>query len=119
MGKNILIADDNVKFCNSAEMILKKEGYEVDTAHNGEEALKKMKDKKYDAVLLDIIMPVLTGLDTCQKIKKDRKLRDTIVIMLSGNVTEIEISFDYGADDCFLKPVDWQKVLERMSSLIN
>ncbi|MGM0568220.1 MAG: response regulator [Elusimicrobiota bacterium] len=117
MKKRILVADDNIKFRRSAKAILQKAGYSVSVASDGEEVLDVLKKKKHDVALLDIIMPVLTGLEACRKIKKKRKTKNTIVIMLSGNVTEIEIGFDYGADDCFLKPVNWETVFKKIKNL--
>ena len=115
--KKILIADDDVKFCSTAKMILKKEGYEVEIANNGEEALQKFSESRHDIVLLDIIMPLTTGLEVCKQIKSDKNNGRVLVIMMSGNVTEIECSFDYGADDCFLKPVNWDLLIKKIQSL--
>lgn len=80
----ILIVDDDPLLVTMYEQKFKKDGFEVATALDGKEGLKKIKEEKPTAVLLDIMMPKMNGLEVLEEVKKDRKIKDIPVILLTN-----------------------------------
>ena len=117
MGKKVLIADDSDSVLLTAENLLSINGYEVFAAENGAVAAAFIKNEMPDFAILDIAMPEKTGLELCREIKGSEHTKNIIVIIISGNIKEIEEGFEYGADDCFIKPIDWDIVLARLENL--
>jgi two-component system alkaline phosphatase synthesis response regulator PhoP len=114
----ILIVDDDADFVESTRIILESKPYEVIVAVNGEEALRKAKEEKPDLILLDIIMPVRDGFTAAEQLKKDPKLAEIPVLMLTsfatkGSGTEIPRGRGYSleAEDYIEKPVTPQNLL--------
>lgn len=116
-GKKILIADDEKTILEAGRVFFEGRGYQVLMAENGAKAVMLVKEEKPDFALLDIVMPEKDGFEACREIKEDTETMDTVVIIFSGSVPEVEKGFDYGADDCILKPLDWGKLVERMEEL--
>jgi len=83
MAFKILVADDEEDYLNLLRLILIPEGYEVITAENGEQALKKVKEGSPDLLILDVNMPKLNGYDVCEKIRENKKLKKIPIIMLT------------------------------------
>jgi DNA-binding NtrC family response regulator len=81
-ARNVLVVDDETTVCNSCKKILSKEGYNVDVALSGDEALKKVKGNRFDAVIADWKMPQIDGIEMAKMIKKQNP--DTAVIMITG-----------------------------------
>ena len=101
----ILLAEDD-KFISRAYFDgLSRAGYEMVTAFNGNEALKKAKEEKFDLILLDVIMPEKNGFEVLEEIKKDADLSKIPVIVLSnlGQTTDIEKGKELGASDYMIK----------------
>ncbi|MBN2407728.1 MAG: response regulator [Elusimicrobia bacterium] len=117
MSKKILIIDDDRMFLNTAEIFMKGKGFEVITAENGDNANEIIEKEKPDTVILDVQMPGKSGFDVCREIKKNDATKDTTVIIFSGKIEAIEKGFDYGADDCFTKPLDWNTFVDRIEEL--
>lgn len=114
----ILIVDDEASVRNSLQMILQYEGHKVQFAENGEQALKSISEVDYEAVLLDIKMPGLDGIETLQKIRE--RNTDLPVIMISGHGT-IETAVEatkLGAFDFLSKPLDRDKILVTVRNAI-
>ena len=111
--KNILLVEDEVKLSRFVELELEYEGYKVDTAFDGRTAVEKFHENKYDLVLLDLMLPGLSGLEVLRRIRKNS---DTPVIMLTakGEVTDKVVGLDSGADDYVTKPFAIEEVLARM-----
>jgi len=114
----ILIVDDDADFVESTRIVLESKPYEVIVAVNGDEALRKAKEEKPDLILLDIIMPVKDGFTAAEQIKKDPKLSEIPVLMVTsfstrGGSTEIPRSSGYSleAEDYIEKPVTPQTLL--------
>ena len=103
--KKILVVDDEPDVTYLVKEMLGREGFEVEEANSGVEALEKINDKKPDLVLLDIMMPEMDGWEVSRKIKTDRKNKDTIVSMYSVKFEDEDKvkSFDYGLADWHLK----------------
>ena len=84
MTKKILIADDEVNIVISLEFLMKREGFEVVIASDGEEAIAKILEEKPDLVLLDVMMPRKTGFEVCQEVRSNPELQDLKILMLTA-----------------------------------
>lgn len=109
----ILIVDDEVKIREVVKVYGKASGYECDEASNGAMAIEMAKEKDYDCIILDIMMPELDGFTACKKIKA---IKDTPIIMLSARQEEDDklLSFDLGVDDYVTKPFSPKELMARI-----
>jgi DNA-binding response OmpR family regulator len=109
-GKSILVVDDDQSILKSTKSILQKEGYLVETAETGKEALDKMLEKHYDLVLLDVKLPDMEGTDILLQMKNPS---DTIKIIITGFSSDElgKKAADYGADDFLAKPIKPEELL--------
>ena len=117
-GKTILIADDEPFMVRSLSFVLRKEGYEVESASDGEEALKKFDEFNPDVVFLDIMMPKKDGFEVCHVLKSDPRYRGRMpyVIMLTCKGQDVDRYKSYleGADDYITKPFSPAEVVARL-----
>jgi len=120
MTKKILIADDEVNIVISLEFLMKREGFEVVLAADGEEAITKIRDEKPDLVLLDVMMPRKTGFEVCQEVRSDPAFQDLKILMLTakGRDTEVAKGMALGADAYMTKPFSTHELVERVKSLL-
>jgi DNA-binding response OmpR family regulator len=120
MSKKVLIADDEVNIVLSLEFLMKKAGYEVRVARNGEEALTEVTSFDPDLVLLDIMMPKINGFDVCQKIRANPDHNHVKIVMLTAKGREVEITkgLDLGADSYMVKPFSTRELLAEVQRLI-
>lgn len=109
----ILVVDDDTEILDMLSRGLKFEGYEVETAANGEKALLRFRESAPDLVLLDVMMPGMDGMEVAREM---RKLRDTPVLMLTAKdaVADKIAGLDAGADDYIVKPFDFDELLARV-----
>lgn len=109
----ILLVEDEKQMSMFIEMELNHEGYEVDTAFDGREALKKSENKEYDLILLDIMIPNLNGIEVCRRI---RKFSYVPIIMLTAksDVPDKVLGLDVGANDYLTKPFAIEELLARI-----
>ena len=114
---NILIVDDDVRICRTLRQYLKREGYEVGIATNGEEMWTQFEKNTPDVILLDVILPGDDGITLARKL---RKTSDVGIIMLTGKNDPIDqiIGLEMGADDYVTKPFDERQLLARIRSLL-
>ena len=122
MGKKqILIAEDEHATSYAMDEFLKLSGYETFLAKDGSEAVSKARDTKPDLVLMDVEMPKLNGFEACQCIKRDPTLKDVRVMMVSSlnSGGDIEKAYDVGASDYLNKPFNFDKLLQKINSLID
>jgi len=115
MGKTkILIVDDEKEFSSTLAERMEVRGIEVDIASNGKEAIKKIEKRTYDAIILDMVMPEMNGLETLKKIKE--KKPDYQVILLTGHATVKDgiQSMKDGAVDFLEKPADIDSLLKKI-----
>lgn len=115
MGKNILVVDDDKDIRELIAVYMKTENFNVDNASNGEEALKLIEGKKYDLVILDIMMPKVDGLQTLIEIRKSYTMP---VIFLTAKDEEIDMikGLALGADDYIAKPFSSMELIARVKS---
>ena len=103
MAKRVLVVDDEKLIVKGIRFSLEQDGMEVDCAYDGEEALEKVKNGTYDIVLLDVMLPKLTGFEVCQQI---REFSGVPVVMLTAKGDDMDkiLGLDYGAEDYITKP---------------
>ena len=111
--KKILVVEDEVKLARFVELELRYEGYDVTVCHDGKEGLQQITDGTYDMVLLDLMLPGLTGIEICRRV---RKFSQVPIIMLTakGEVMDKVLGLDSGADDYLTKPFAIEELLARM-----
>ena len=120
MAKKILIADDEPNIVTALEFLLERNGYEVRTARNGDEALKAIENDPPDLVLLDIMMPLKSGYEICKRIRQKPEWAGIKVVMLSAKGREVEVNkgLGLGADLYVTKPFSTRDLIEKISSLL-
>lgn len=109
----ILLVEDEIQMSMVIEMELEHEGYEVDIAHDGMEALGKAENAEYELILLDIMIPNLNGVEVCKRI---REFSDVPIIMLTakGEIHDKVLGLDAGANDYLTKPFAIEELLARI-----
>lgn len=116
----ILVVDDNPDIIEILTYNLLKEGFQVSSASNGVEALKKAEQESPHLILLDVMMPQLDGIETCYQLREIAELKHTIISFLSARSEEYtEIAgFEAGADDYIQKPIQPRRLMTRIKALI-
>jgi len=111
--KNILIVDDETEFAEMVQMRLEAQGYNVDTAVNGEEGLAKAQAAPPHVILLDVMMPGIDGFEVLRRLKRDPRTQRIAIIMLTakGETASIFKAQDLGVVDYLIKPCDPQEML--------
>mgnify|MGYP000066508861 FL=1 len=121
MAKKILIADDEQNIVISLEFLMKREGFTVCIAADGQEAIDKVRSETPDLVLLDIMMPRKNGYEVCQEIRSDPQLQGTRILMLTAKGREMEVTkgLAMGADAYMTKPFSTRELVTRVKSLLD
>ncbi len=116
----ILVVDDENDILEFIQYNLKKEGYEVFLAHNGQEAIDIGKKIKPDLILLDVMMPVMDGIEACKQMKADSDFAQSFIVFLTARSEEYsEIAgFQAGADDYIAKPIKPRVLVTRLSAIL-
>jgi len=120
MNKKVLIADDEQNIVISLEFLMKREGFEVLVANDGEEAIQRIRADQPDLVLLDVMMPKKSGFEVCQEVKADPALGAVRILMLTakGRDTEVAKGLALGADAYMTKPFSTKELVEKVRSLL-
>ena len=120
MSCKILIADDEPNILISLEFLMKREGYDVHVARDGDEALDALRRERPRLVLLDVMMPRKTGFEVCQELRADEAIRDTIVLMLTakGRDTDVAKGLGVGADAYMTKPFSTRELVQKVRELL-
>ena len=120
MPKTIVIADDEPHVLRSLEFILKKQGYKVITAVNGEEALEKVRGNEPDLVFLDIQMPKMDGNSVLRNLRDDPKYKDLYIVMITAKGQEADRlhSLESGANEYVTKPYSPRKLVGRVKEIL-
>ena len=117
MSKKVLVVDDEKLIVKGIRFSLEQEGMEVDCAYDGEEALEKTQTSEYDIILLDLMLPKLSGLEVCQQI---REFSQVPIIMLTAKGEDMDkiLGLEYGADDYITKPFNILEVKARIKAIL-
>lgn len=118
--KKILVVDDEPHVIRTLTFVLRKEGYEVSSAENGEEAMAKVRESKPNLMFLDVMMPRKNGYEVCQELKSNSSLSDIHIIMLTAKGQEVdrEKGLNLGADEFMTKPFSLTGVVEKVKELL-
>lgn len=121
MSIKLLIADDEPNILISLEYLMKREGFEVLVARDGEEALVLLREHRPRLVLLDVMMPKKSGFEVCQELRADEALRDTLVLMLTakGRDTDVAKGLGVGADAYMTKPFSTKELVQKVRGLLD
>lgn len=117
MAAKVLVVDDERIIVKGLRYSLQQEGYEVDCAYDGEEAVNAIREKHFDIVLLDVMLPKLSGFEVLQQV---REFSDVPIIMLTARGDDMDkiLGLDYGADDYVTKPFNPLEVKGRIKAII-
>lgn len=120
MAHSILIVDDEQDILEFLSYNLKKEGFNVYTAENGEEGVQKAKDLSPSLVLLDVMMPTMDGIEACQHIREDQSISQPIIAFLTSRSEDYSqiAGFEAGADDYIAKPIRPRLLVSKVNSLL-
>ena len=120
MTAKILIADDEPNILISLEFLLKRAGYQVSLARDGQQALEAIQRERPALVLLDVMMPIKTGFEVCQAVRADEALNATRILMLSakGRDTDLAKGVALGADAYMTKPFSTKELVQKVRELL-
>lgn len=120
MSKRVLIVDDEPNIVTALEFLLHKHGYEVQVTANGEDALAQLDAFKPDLVLLDVMMPKVSGYEVCQRMRAQPQWQNIKIVMLSAKGREVEVSkgMSLGADLYVTKPFSSTELVATIDELL-
>ena len=120
MTKTILIVDDEPNIVISIEYLMKRAGYEVATAYDGQQALDFLADNSPALMILDVMMPNKNGFEVCKEVRADNRFADMPILMLTAKGREAEMNkgLSLGADAYITKPFSTHDLVERVKSLL-
>lgn len=118
-NKKILLVDDEIDFIEMFKARLEANNYDVVTAINGKDALEKAKSEKPDAILLDILMPGMDGLEVLRQIRNDNKTVPIFIVTAFSNEARFKLASEYNATGFIIKTADLKKEIENITNAIN
>ncbi|MCU7812770.1 MAG: response regulator [Candidatus Thiodiazotropha sp. (ex Notomyrtea botanica)] len=120
MPKKILIVDDEPNIVLSVEFLMKRSGYDVVTAMDGQQALDLLAEVKPDLMILDVMMPRKNGFEVCTEVRADQQFLKLPILMLSakGREAEVKKGLSMGADAYITKPFSTHELVEKVSELL-
>ncbi len=120
MVKKILVCDDEPYIVESVSYVVRKAGFEVVVAEDGEEALEMGRKEKPDLIFLDIMMPKVTGYEVCRQLKEDPSTSGAYIIMLTarGQEEDERKALDMGADEFMTKPFSPRKMRAKLLKIL-
>jgi DNA-binding response OmpR family regulator len=120
MAKRILIADDEPNIVASLEFLMEQAGYETKVAANGQEALELAASFQPDLVLLDIMFPVKSGYEVCQRLKSEPTTRDIKIVIVSAKGRDVEVAkaLELGADAFIAKPFSTRELVAKVREML-
>jgi DNA-binding response OmpR family regulator len=116
----ILIAEDTPQAAELLELYLSEAGYDTAIASDGEEAMRRVREYRPDLILLDVMMPRLSGFEVCKRLRADPSTRNIGVIMVTAldQQTDIDRAVDAGTDDFLSKPINKDELFKRVRALL-
>ncbi|MEN8262713.1 MAG: response regulator [Nitrospirota bacterium] len=120
MKTKILVVDDEKDILELVSYNLRQEGFEVGTSGNGEDALKLIKQNRYELIILDLMLPGIQGIDICKKLKVSENTASIPVIMLTAKGEELDkvLGLEMGADDYITKPFSPRELIARIKAVL-
>ncbi|CAM4345730.1 response regulator transcription factor [Paenibacillus tarimensis] len=115
--KKLLVADDEPNIANAVAYAFRREGYLVETAGDGEEAVAKAGTFQPDLMIVDVMMPKLTGYDVCRRLE-DRRGMGIILLTVKNDIVDKVLGLELGADDYMTKPFDIRELIARSKALL-
>ena len=121
MTQHILIADDEPNILISLEYLMKREGYTVSVARDGEEAIAAVLHERPALVLLDVMMPKKSGFEVCQELRANDAVKDTLILMLTakGRDTDVAKGLGSGADAYMTKPFSTRDLVRKVRAMLD
>jgi DNA-binding response OmpR family regulator len=116
--KKILIVEDELKMIEGLKYNLEFEGYEVDTATEGNSGLQKVLQNQYDLILLDVMLPGVSGFDICKSARKEGVNTPIILLTAKGEEIDKVLGLELGADDYITKPFSLRELLARIKTIL-
>jgi DNA-binding response OmpR family regulator len=119
MAKKILVIEDEKDIQELLQLYLKRDGYDVHIAKDGETGLRKASQERYDLILLDLMLPQMDGLDICRNLRSRPQTTDIPIIMITAKAEESDriVGLEIGADDYITKPFSPREVLARIKAI--
>src|SRR5205807_6699227 len=119
-GRKILIIEDETDVADLLTLNLRKAGYRVSTASDGASGLQKARDDSSDFIILDLMLPNLSGLEVCRILKSDAATSHTPILMLTARAEEIDriVGLEFGADDYVTKPFSPREIVLRIRAIL-
>ncbi len=120
MGKKILIVDDEPNIVVSLEFLMKQKGHAVKVVNDGESALAAVAEFQPDLILLDVMMPRMSGYDLCQRVRENPAWQDIKIIMLSAKGRDVEVTkgLAVGADAYMTKPFSTKDLIDKVQGML-
>jgi len=120
MNHKILIADDEPNILISLEFLMKREGFEVVLARDGQEAIEAILRERPALVLLDVMMPIKTGFDVCSEVRANESVSNTLIVMLTakGRDTDVAKGLALGANAYMTKPFSTKELVQKVRDLL-
>ena len=120
MAKKVLVADDEPNIVTALEFLLQRNGHEVYIARDGDVALRLVDEHRPDLVLLDVMMPLKSGYEVCQRIRERPDWRHIKIVMLTAKGRDVEVTgaLSIGADLHITKPFSTQELIARINGLL-
>jgi DNA-binding response OmpR family regulator len=120
LPKRVLVCDDEPYIVESVSYVVRKAGYEISSAEDGEASLAAARDGKPDLIFLDIMMPKLSGYEVCRRLKQDPATRGIYIIMLTarGQQEDEQKALELGADEFMTKPFSPRKMRDKLKELL-
>jgi len=117
VSPRILVAEDEAAIADSVAYALRSEGFEVDTVENGESALAAARADGYDVLLLDLMLPDVSGMEVCRRLRAESAIP---ILMLTARTAEVDrvVGLDVGADDYVVKPFSMPELISRVRAIL-
>ena len=117
MNKKILLSEDEKDLAKALSTILKYSNYDVTVTHNGQEAVNKTREDSYDLIIMDVMMPVMNGIDALKEMRKNGIKTPIIMLTAKSQINDKVEGLDSGANDYLTKPIETKELLARIRAL--